>query len=99
MVKHQYPFIVFSLCAGKRENKSSFTHVFDLHTLQSLSEVLPVTLEEMLQIDGVSQVKLDKYGQEFLRITLEYMAKLGCECLQMQPILFPSKFAIPPRSE
>ena len=65
--------------AGKRENKSSYTHVFDCKTLQLLSDKLPLTAEEMLQVDGVSQVKLDKYGAEFLKLTMDFMTRLSCE--------------------
>ncbi|MEA4829026.1 MAG: HRDC domain-containing protein, partial [Enterococcus thailandicus] len=40
-------------------------------TLKELSQVRPTNRLEMLQIKGVGQSKLDKYGEAFLKILNE----------------------------
>ncbi|MPN44032.1 ATP-dependent DNA helicase RecQ [bioreactor metagenome] len=45
--------------------------VFSDSTLKELSQVRPTNRLEMLQIKGVGQSKLDKYGEAFLKILNE----------------------------
>lgn len=40
-----------------------------------MSEILPTTEEEMLNIDGVTKANFDKFGRLLLEITKEYAAK------------------------
>ncbi len=42
--------------------------VFPDKTLHHMCEIMPKTLEEMLTVSGVGEVKLKKYGQKFLDI-------------------------------
>ncbi|XKL68718.1 hypothetical protein PGB90_006487 [Kerria lacca] len=51
--------------------------------IQTMSEILPTTEEEMLNIDGVTKANFDKFGRLLLEITKEYAAKkLAVACLQ-----------------
>lgn len=49
--------------------------VFDDKTLRQISENLPENEEEFLKINGVGEVKLEKYGKEFLSLTKEIQEK------------------------
>ena len=44
-------------------------------TLKELAEVRPSTLTEMLDIWGIADVRLEKYGQRFLDILNKYRDK------------------------
>ena len=46
--------------------------VFSDKTLAGMSEVRPQTLDEMLNISGVGQFKLEKYGEKFLESIKKY---------------------------
>lgn len=50
---------------AEEENKPSFM-IFSDATLQEMSEVMPKNLHELLNISGVGQHKLQKYGKYFL---------------------------------
>ena len=43
-------------------------HIFADVTLRQMAEKLPMTREEMLDIEGVTEYKMDKFGQEFLEV-------------------------------
>ncbi len=47
--------------------------VFNDRTLKELAARLPGTLEEMLNISGIGQAKLDKYGEVFLKVIRQYL--------------------------
>ncbi|MHC6180400.1 DNA helicase RecQ [Clostridium sp. JNZ X4-2] len=49
--------------------------VFADTTLRELSSRYPVTSEQMLDISGVGELKLKKYGNRFLKIIREYVEK------------------------
>lgn len=49
--------------------------VFSDSTLREMSIMLPDTLEKLAQIKGVGEVKLTKYGQEFLEVILNYLQR------------------------
>lgn len=51
--------------------------VFSDKTLRELAEVQPKTPIEFLQIKGVGQNKLDKYGDAFLALLSEYRGKVS----------------------
>ena len=40
-----------------------------------MCEKLPVSEKEFLQISGVTQTKLDRYGEKFMRVIREHIAK------------------------
>jgi len=46
--------------------------IFHDSTLKELANRLPVTLEEMMNISGIGQAKLDKYGELFLEVIKQY---------------------------
>ncbi len=48
--------------------------VFSDATLKDMAEKLPRTLDKMLEVSGVGQKKLEKYGQQFLDLILESKA-------------------------
>ncbi|MEY8000633.1 DNA helicase RecQ [Clostridium sp. Mt-5] len=49
--------------------------IFADTTLRELSSRYPVTSEQMLDISGVGELKLKKYGNRFLKIIREYVEK------------------------
>ncbi|MBC8014763.1 MAG: DNA helicase RecQ [Sporomusaceae bacterium] len=50
-------------------------HVFADSTLKEMSEYYPTDHKGLLAIKGVGEVKLARYGQEFLRLLQEYVSK------------------------
>lgn len=46
--------------------------IFSNATLNAMCEHLPQTLPEMLQISGVGEMKLEKYGQQFLELIINH---------------------------
>ena len=58
------------------ETSTSFTlYTLLLQTLKAMSVELPETPEQMLQVPGVTQANLDKYGSQLLEITVKYSAE------------------------
>lgn len=49
--------------------------VFGDKTLYTLAEQLPTTKEEMLNISGIGEVKFERYGELFLKLSRELCAK------------------------
>ena len=43
-----------------------------------MAQALPVTLQEMALVEGVPQSKIDKFGQEFLTLTMNYASLSEC---------------------
>ncbi len=54
--------------------------VFADSTLRALSEQLPRDREEMLKVKGVGQYKLEKFGDEFLKLIRDYVKTVGESC-------------------
>ena len=56
--------------------------IFHDSTLVAMTQALPKTLEEMLEITGVSQNKMEKYGNEFLNMIKKNVApSVQCKSL------------------
>jgi ATP-dependent DNA helicase RecQ len=51
-----------------REQKVPPYIIFHDKTLKEMAEKMPATLEELGQIAGVGQAKLEKYGERFLEV-------------------------------
>jgi superfamily II DNA helicase RecQ len=49
--------------------------IFHDTTLKDMISKLPVDLDEMKEISGVGQAKLEKYGSRFVEVIKEYIAK------------------------
>ena len=49
--------------------------IFHDATLMAMMETLPQTLEQLGQISGIGQRKLDQYGEEFLSVILDHCGK------------------------
>ena len=47
--------------------------IFSDATLKAMTEFKPVTEDEMLNISGVGQHKLEKYGNQFLDVILKHL--------------------------
>ncbi|WP_425057771.1 ATP-dependent DNA helicase RecQ [Sporomusa carbonis] len=58
---------------SERENVPPFV-VFADSTLKEMSQRRPADLSAMRQIKGVGEMKLQKYGQEFLAVITKYLA-------------------------
>lgn len=46
--------------------------IFSDATLADMCKVMPVTPKEFLEVKGVSSIKLEKYGEAFMRVIKEY---------------------------
>ncbi|WP_315117167.1 DNA helicase RecQ [uncultured Clostridium sp.] len=57
---------------AKKEN-IHFTKVFSINTLKEMSGRYPLCNEHLLDISGVGPVKLEKYGDSFLKSIKEYL--------------------------
>ncbi|MCF0247186.1 MAG: RecQ family ATP-dependent DNA helicase, partial [Synergistes sp.] len=56
---------------AKRESVPPYV-IFSDKTLTAMCEEMPVTEDEFLEIPGVGEIKLEKYGREFLRAIREF---------------------------
>ena len=50
--------------------------IFSDVSLSEMSEIMPLTPREFLNINGVGQIKLEKYGAEFLELISDYQERL-----------------------
>lgn len=55
-----------------RENKVPAYIVFSDATLVDMCRVLPDSVDEMLSVNGIGQVKAQRYGEQFLAVLREY---------------------------
>lgn len=55
-----------------REQNVRYQNVLPLETLREISTKLPTSEAEMLEIDEVTKVIFDKFGQRYLKVTTEY---------------------------
>jgi ATP-dependent DNA helicase RecQ len=53
--------------------------IFHDRTLKELIYVLPDTLEEMRNVSGIGQKKIEMYGEQFLEVIRQYRRKHGLE--------------------
>ena len=73
-----YLIIICLIYRLARENHyKMFTSVYNAQTLKSLSHQLPVEASEMLALEGVTPVNMDKWGHRFLEVTIKYADELG----------------------
>jgi len=56
---------------GLAENKS-WTLIIGYQTLNNIAAQMPITANDMINIDGVGQVRFNKYGEKLLEITKKY---------------------------
>ncbi|MFD1735494.1 DNA helicase RecQ [Bacillus salitolerans] len=73
---------LFELLRKVRKEISSIENippfvVFSDSTLREMSEICPQNLDDMLEIKGVGEQKLAKYGQRFLDIIVDQIEKHG----------------------
>ena len=45
-------------------------HIFPDVTLRQMADRLPMTREEMLDVEGVTEYKMDKFGEKFLEVCI-----------------------------
>ncbi|HEY3277257.1 MAG TPA: DNA helicase RecQ [Syntrophorhabdaceae bacterium] len=53
--------------------------IFHDRTLRELIYALPDTLEEMRNVSGIGQTKIERYGEQFLEVINEYKRKHGLD--------------------
>jgi superfamily II DNA helicase RecQ len=70
---------VKSLLSGKSENKLNYTHVFNSETLRRIAVQLPLTMSELAAVEGVAAIKAERYGSQFLEVTINYTCQLSGE--------------------
>lgn len=73
---------LFAILRSLRKDISEREHVppyiiFPDSTLRELSEYLPQNSNEFLKIKGVGEAKLERYGEEFLKVINEYIKDNG----------------------
>ena len=56
---------------SKRENVPAYT-VFSNATLEDMCDKMPLTEDEFLNVNGVGQVKSERYGREFIEAINNY---------------------------
>lgn len=61
---------------ARRENKLNYSNIFNNETLRRIAVQLPLTTAELAAVEGVAAVKAEKYGPEFLGLTMDYTCKL-----------------------
>lgn len=44
-------------------------HIFADSTLRQMADKLPMTRDEMLDIEGVTEYKMDNFGEQFLQVS------------------------------
>ena len=47
--------------------------VFSDATLQAIAEALPTNTAELLKINGIGQVKVERYGQDLLETVVQFL--------------------------
>lgn len=62
----------------RQQNLSQY-HVLPLKTIHAISEQLPLSRKELLDIKGLGQKKVQRYGTDILDIISQYMAAHGIE--------------------
>jgi len=60
--------------------------IFGDKTLKEFSKKLPLTKEQMLEINGVGEVKFEKYGEPFLQLSSQLKEEFSKE-LENRPVL------------
>lgn len=61
---------------ARSENKLNYSHIFNNETLRQIAVQLPLTTSELAAVEGVAAVKAEKYGPQFLSLTMDYTYKL-----------------------
>jgi len=72
-----YLFIIDWTIAGKSENMMNYTHVFNSETLRRIAIQLPLTVSELAAVEGVAAIKAERYGTQFLEVTMKYTCNLS----------------------
>ena len=59
-----------SCCKSLAEgNRMKPEHIFADSTLRQMADKLPMTRDEMLDIEGVTEYKMDNFGEQFLQVS------------------------------
>ena len=66
--------LVVRLTIAKKRGVPAYV-IFSEKSLREMCEKLPVSEKEFLQISGVTQTKLDRFGEKFMRVIREHIAK------------------------
>lgn len=66
--------LVVRLMIAKKRGVPAYV-IFSETSLREMCEKLPVTGKEFLQISGVTQTKLDRYGEKFMRVIRDHIAQ------------------------
>ena len=71
---------LFDLLRTRRTELAAANHmppylIFSDNTLLEMSERKPMTREELLELSGVGEYKMKRYGQDFLDVIAEYIAE------------------------
>lgn len=67
----------FAKDTAQLENKINYTHIFNNETIRRIADELPLTLDELSSIEGVTNLKAERYRRDILEITIEYMEKIS----------------------
>lgn len=72
-------YFAFSPTAQRLSVGNYNVGIFPHTVLISMSQALPITRQEMLNIAGVTEAKYERFGQEFLNVTMTYATMLASE--------------------
>ena len=66
------------------ERNCTMSSILNIVALRSMSEIMPETAEEMLQVQYVTKANFEKFGQKFLEICQTYSAQKNCYLMDLQ---------------
>ena len=89
-----FKLLTYAKNRAQLENKINYTHIFNNETIRRIADQLPLTVQELSGIEGVTTMKAEKYGADILNITMEYMEKLSC--IELEEADFQGESSGPP---
>lgn len=66
------------------QRNMTLVSIMNMQAIKAMSEIMPATPEEMLQISHVTKANFEKSGKEFLAVTQQYAAEKMCLIQDLQ---------------
>lgn len=66
------------ICEEERKNDSNIMphHIFTGYALEGVCKIMPSTLAQLSQVEGLPKAKIDKYGARILAVVRDYQSSL-----------------------
>jgi superfamily II DNA helicase RecQ len=67
------------ICEEERKTDSNIMphHIFTGYALEGVCKIMPSTLAQLAQVEGLPKAKIDKYGSRILAVVREYQSSLS----------------------